>query len=212
MAYRVSNPGVCGGVLPVELITDRAKRYRANSEQCKPDGPKVCACGSKTNIGVGHLDGNEDNGARKNLAWQCKRCNALQLHADKAAGRGKRTRQYNPQTPEKGKRKSRRGSPHSPESKGRNGRPKVNPSLHSPQEGPRTKKDRPSSDLQYKRLGIPNLAAYSIAASEHQRGTYDKAGEIIHATPLHVRRQYAREIAARKRERGTDKRNRDIPF
>ena len=169
MIYRVPNPA-CGGVLPVELITDRAKRYRANSEQCRPTGPRVCACGSTKNLGVGHLDGNEDNGDRSNLAWQCKSCNAKQAHADKKAGKGKRTRQFNPR------------------------RPKVNT---------RGKKAKPPAD------SIPNLAAYSIAVSQHRRGAHDEGGRIIHATPPHIRRQYAREIAARKAERGTNTR---VPF
>lgn len=91
----IGNP--CGGSKPVDQISDRAKRYRANSAECKPAGPRKCfECGSKKTVGVGHLDGNEDNGRRSNLAWQCKSCNAKQAHADKAAGRGKRTRQLNP--------------------------------------------------------------------------------------------------------------------
>lgn len=93
----IPNPGVCGGRKPVELITDRAKRYRANSEACKPAAPRVCNyCESKRNVVVGHIDGNEDNGRPSNLAWTCKSCNAKIAAADKAAGRGKRTRQFNP--------------------------------------------------------------------------------------------------------------------
>jgi len=93
----IPNPGVCGGRKPVELISDRAKRYRANSEQCKPAAPRVCLyCDSTRNVVVGHKDGNEDNGRPSNLAWTCKSCNAKLAAADKAAGRGKRTRQFNP--------------------------------------------------------------------------------------------------------------------
>lgn len=98
----VPNPGVCGGRKPVELITDRAKRYRANSEGCRPKGARVCAyCGSKKNVEVGHIDGNEDHTYPSNLAWTCKSCNAGIAAVHKQLGKGKRTRQLNPK---KGKR------------------------------------------------------------------------------------------------------------
>lgn len=94
--FRISNPA-CGGTKPVSLVTDRAKRYRANHPDCKPKGAKVCAfCGSKRNIGVHHLDGNEDNGAPRNLAYACKSCNGKIAAAHKRSGKGKRTRQFNP--------------------------------------------------------------------------------------------------------------------
>jgi hypothetical protein len=90
----VGNP--CGGRLPVQLITDRAKRYRANHPDCVPAGPKKCLyCSSGRNVVVHHLDGNEDNGRRSNLAFACKRCNTRIGLAHKRAGKGKRTRQYN---------------------------------------------------------------------------------------------------------------------
>ncbi len=94
--FRISNPA-CGGTKPVALITDRAKRYRANHPDCKPQGPKICLfCGSKKNVEVHHLDGNEDNGAPGNLAWACRSCNTKIGVAHKKAGKGKRTRQFNP--------------------------------------------------------------------------------------------------------------------
>lgn len=106
----VPNPGVFGGRRPVKLvqacgegrkpveaITDRAKRYRANSAACKPEGPKRCEyCGSGKNVGVHHRDGNEDNGRRSNLAWACKSCNGRIAVQHKRQGKGKRVRQYNP--------------------------------------------------------------------------------------------------------------------
>lgn len=91
----VANP--CGGRLPVQLITDRAKRYRANHPDCAPNGPKKCHfCGSGRNVVVHHVDGNEDNGAPANLEWACKSCNTRIGLAHKRAGKGRRTRQYNP--------------------------------------------------------------------------------------------------------------------
>ena len=87
----------CGGRKPIAKITDRAKRYRANSPSCKPAGARRCfICGSKKSLGVHHLDGNEANTRRSNLEWACKSCNGVLGFAFRAAGKGKRTRQYNP--------------------------------------------------------------------------------------------------------------------
>lgn len=102
MSYRIPNPGVCGGWKPVELISDRAKRYRANNSECKPKGPKVCAyCRSRKNVEVHHEDGNEDNGKPSNLAYACKSCNAKIAAFHKKNGLGKRIRQNNPKAARK---------------------------------------------------------------------------------------------------------------
>jgi hypothetical protein len=75
-------------------LTDRAKRYRA---QKNVTGPKKCVlCGSKRDLGVMHLDGDEAHGERKNLAWGCRSCNQILSHAFKRVGAGKRTKQFNP--------------------------------------------------------------------------------------------------------------------
>jgi hypothetical protein len=82
---------------PVTAITDRAKRYRAQHPNVRPKLPKRCYfCGSTKNVGVHHLDGNEDHGNRQNLGWACKRCNAKIAHWMKKAGIGKRVEQFNP--------------------------------------------------------------------------------------------------------------------
>jgi hypothetical protein len=82
---------------PVGEISDRAKRYRANSEENRPPGPKVCGfCGARRNVIVGHLNGVEDDGGPDNLMWTCKRCNAQQAALFKRLGLGKRIRQMNP--------------------------------------------------------------------------------------------------------------------
>jgi hypothetical protein len=80
---------------PVAQITDRQKRHRANHPDCKPKG-KRCACGSRRNLVVGHRDGNESNGAKNNLIVQCKSCNTRDGKRMAKAGKGVRTRQYNP--------------------------------------------------------------------------------------------------------------------
>jgi 5-methylcytosine-specific restriction endonuclease McrA len=98
---RVPNPAeppCAAGRKPVGQLTDRAKRYRANSPACLPDGPRRCAyCGSTRNVEVHHADGNENNGRRSNLVWACRSCNTAIGAAMKAAGVGRRTRQYNPE-------------------------------------------------------------------------------------------------------------------
>jgi hypothetical protein len=80
---------------PIHVITDRAKRYRANSNADRPPGRKQCGyCGSLRN--VDHIDGNEDHGDPRNLMYACKRCNAKKAALMKKAGIGKLTRQFNP--------------------------------------------------------------------------------------------------------------------
>lgn len=75
-------------------MTDRAKRYRAQS---RVTGPKRCViCGGRQNLGVMHLSGNESDGEPANLAYGCKSCNGKLGAAFKRIGAGKPTNQYNP--------------------------------------------------------------------------------------------------------------------
>src|SRR5271168_1212224 len=81
----------------VSQISDRAKRYRAHSPGCRPDGPKVCyKCGSRRFVVPDHIDGDESNGRKSNLRWACKRHNTILGKKMAKAGKGVRTRQYNP--------------------------------------------------------------------------------------------------------------------
>ena len=93
----VPNPS-CGGRKPVELLTDRAKRYRANSPECAPGGPKRCLlCGSAGgSVEVMHLNGNESDLGKHNLAWGCRSCNTRLGKLFAKLGLGVKTRQYNP--------------------------------------------------------------------------------------------------------------------
>lgn len=76
-------------------ITDRAKRYRANSETS--DWPRVCMfCGSTDDLQVDHLDGFEENGEAENLMMLCRSCNQLKSAVYVEQGLGRRTVQYNP--------------------------------------------------------------------------------------------------------------------
>ncbi len=82
--------------LPSSKVTDRAKRYRAQS---RVTGPRRCViCGSRQNLGVMHLTGNENHGEPANLAWGCKSCNGKLGAAFKSIGAGRPTNQYNPST------------------------------------------------------------------------------------------------------------------
>ncbi len=99
----IVNPSVpCGGRKSGQ-VTDRAMRYRANSEACRPAGARRCwMCGGGRNVGVDHLDGDESNTTPENLGWACKRCNTAKGFAFKRAGLGRLTRQYNPKKRGKG--------------------------------------------------------------------------------------------------------------
>jgi len=98
---KLNPPEPCGGRKPADQITDRALRYRANSEECRPEGPARCIwCG--TRLGgfgqpqqVAHIDGNETNTNPENLAWTCRSCNQKVAAVMKKAGVGRRTHQYN---------------------------------------------------------------------------------------------------------------------
>lgn len=88
---------------PVEQITDRAKRYRANHPDFLPEGERVCfLCNSDSNVDVHHMDGDESNGARSNLAYACRSCNVRLGNLMRGLGVGRLTNQYNPS--KKGKR------------------------------------------------------------------------------------------------------------
>lgn len=80
---------------PVNLITDRAKRYRANATP--PPGPKRCNfCTSRRNVDIDHISGDEADGRPRNLIYLCRRCNAAKGNVQTRGNIGKRTRQYNP--------------------------------------------------------------------------------------------------------------------
>lgn len=94
---RLNPPEPCGGRKPAESVTDRALRYRANSEECKPSGPKKCMwCGTGPKVEVAHIDGDETNTNPANLGWTCRSCNQIVASVMKKAGAGRRTKQYNP--------------------------------------------------------------------------------------------------------------------
>lgn len=163
MRAYVPNPCTPAGRKPVELITDRAKRYRAN--QCPPPGPRQCAyCGARRNVEVEHVSGDEADASPANLTWACRSCNTKKGAAFKRAGLGKLTRQYNPS-------------------------PKASAGARS--------------------LG-QWLQAVLSAKGEGSMKIQD-AVAMIRATPPARRSEFASEIWARRKERGTDRRE-EVPF
>ena len=97
----VPNPTQPGALRPARLISDRAKRYRA---QKAISGPKRCAyCGgpshAKRRLDVEHIDGREANGEPGNIAYACRSCNVRKAILYKRHRIGKKTVQYNPRAP-----------------------------------------------------------------------------------------------------------------
>jgi hypothetical protein len=81
-------------MMAARQVTDRAKRYRA---QNAVTGPRKCViCGSRSDLGVMHLTGNESHGEAANLAYGCRSCNGKLAAAFKSIGAGRPTNQYNP--------------------------------------------------------------------------------------------------------------------
>jgi len=96
----IPNPCRPGGRQPVEIITDRAKRYRA--QDAHEQAEKRCVyCGapasSRRRLDVEHIDGKEANTSPANLAYACRPCNSLKGAYFARRGRGVRTRQFNPE-------------------------------------------------------------------------------------------------------------------
>lgn len=84
-----------GRFKPLSEITDRAKRYRANTADQSPKR-RCFSCGAKNPRDRAHIDGNESNNHPSNLAPQCRSCNVRFANTFKRHGKGIRTRQYNP--------------------------------------------------------------------------------------------------------------------
>jgi hypothetical protein len=195
---------------PVSEISDRAKRYRAHSAGCRPKGPKVCfKCGSRRFVVPDHIDGDESNGRRSNLRWACKSHNTILGKKMAKAGKGVRTRQYNPTD----KIAGHEGWKQLMASKLANKYDGLRRSGMSHDEAVRetlrSTTAGPGSIALFKTLvknpkvckrnpGAGNLAQYVQAAVDHTRGAHDAGGKVIHETPKPKRREFAREIAFRK--------------
>ena len=91
----IPNPTRPGAVHAVDLVTDRALRYRAQKNP--PPGPRICHyCGSDRHVEIEHVDGREENTAPENLTFACRSCNTRKGAHFARHGIGRKTRQYNP--------------------------------------------------------------------------------------------------------------------
>ncbi len=95
MRTYIVNPCAPGGRQPVELITDRAKRYRAQKAN-RQKGHRCIYCGQPRAGDVEHINGKEADNAPANLAYACRSCNTAKGALFAALGLGKRTAQFNP--------------------------------------------------------------------------------------------------------------------
>ena len=93
----VHNPAT-GRLQPVSLITDRAKRYRAQNAAAGAgiDRTHCVYCGAKNPRDLDHINGREDDGDPSNLAPACRPCNSTKGAHFARIGAGTLTRQYNP--------------------------------------------------------------------------------------------------------------------
>jgi hypothetical protein len=194
---------------PVELITDRAKRYRANANP--PPGPRRCNfCTSRKNVDIDHVTGDEAQGSPRDLIYLCRRCNASKAHVQARANIGKRTAQYNP-------------------SPAPSFQQFLNAALilRGDQPGDAHKatgiiwRTSPAQRVRYaerieqarRNPETPTFQQYAFAVSQQQHsGAHGEAGAIIHATPPELRSEYARKIAAGKRTRRHSEQMDAVPF
>lgn len=180
---------------PASQITDRAKRYRANKRP--PPGRKLCnICGSRKNIDIDHITGNESDDEPENLMYLCRPCNTTKGIVQARNRIGVRTRQYNPVP------RIRTFAQFKTYAAGLLGVGPADP-------GEATAAIRalsPATRAGYaEKIAAnpepPTYAQYAHGVSIHQRGTHDEGGAIIHATPPALRRQYAEQIARTKATR-----------
>jgi hypothetical protein len=201
---------------PVELITDRAKRYRANASP--PPGPRRCAfCQAAKARDIDHIDGDEHHGAARNLQYLCRTCNVRKGITQSRANQGTRTRQYNPfgEAAETAAPTFEqycdaililRGDEDAAPAAVRN-------AARALQNTPPRKRAQYGELIRQARNpkpGSPTFAQYAYAVSVHTRGAHDEGGKIIHATPPQTRSKYAREIASIKRRKGRSQE--PVPF
>jgi hypothetical protein len=199
----VPNPATPRQLRPVELITDRAKRYRANRNP--PAGPKRCGfCASRRNVDIDHIDGDEAHGNQTNLMYLCRSCNTRKGLVQTRARIGRRTVQYNPEPKPTFRRyvdavRILRGDVQGNASKA------VETLLATPPASRVEFGERIHQANNPERTS-PTYAQYAYAVSIHTRGAHDEGGVIIHATPPAIRSRYARQIASGKKQKS------EVPF
>lgn len=179
---------------PVRSITDRAKRYRA--QQNRPRGKKLCNfCGSRKNVDVDHITGNESDGEPDNLIYLCRPCNVRKGIVQARNKIGVRTVQFNP-------------LPRSVSFTEFQNSAAILMGVRKGDAARATAAVRATSPAKRAEFGermtknpAPDFKQYLRAVVIHERGAHDEGGAIIHATPPALRSEYAREIAALKASR-----------
>jgi len=74
-----------------------ASRPGSGANRRPPAGPKICTlCGSRRNIDVDHIGGDESDDSPENKMWTCRPCNTLKGIVQARNRIGIRTRQFNP--------------------------------------------------------------------------------------------------------------------
>lgn len=82
---------------PIEQISGRAKRYRANADDIRPDDPRMCGfCFAQNDVIPHHITGDETDTEKQLLMWACRSCNQRVAHIMRKAGIGRLCVQYNP--------------------------------------------------------------------------------------------------------------------
>jgi hypothetical protein len=209
MRYQVPNPANPRQLRPVDLITDRAKRYRANASP--PAGPRICNfCSAAKARDIDHIDGDESNGDPSNLQYLCRTCNASKAAVQANAGEGKRTAQYNPSFKPTFRQYVDavlvlRGDHPGNAAKAARVLQATTPARREDFRHRITAARNPEPSS-------PSYPQYAYAVAIHQRGAHDEGGKIIHATPAADRSKYARQFAASKRKKSRMTSRGDVPF
>lgn len=181
-------------------VTDRAKRYRAQKNQ--PPGPRICNFdGSRKNVDVDHISGNENEGDVENLIYLCRSCNVAKGVVQARNKIGVRTAQFNPT-------KAASFTEFKNAAEILTGRKKGNAAKATAAIRATPPAKRAEYAQRIAKNPPPDFKQYVRGVILHQRGAHDEGGKIIHATPRELRRKYAEEIADIKRRR----RGSEIPF
>ena len=96
MKHAIPNPARPGTLRPVNLITDRAKRYRAAAANEQPERRCIYCGRPGGRLDNEHINGKEADNQPENLGFACRPCNTQKGALFAKQGRGQRTRQYNP--------------------------------------------------------------------------------------------------------------------
>ena len=180
-------------------VTDRAKRYRANRNP--PPGPKLCNfCGSRRNVDIDHVTGDEGDDAPENLMYLCRRCNTSKGVTQTRNRIGVRTEQYNPRKGPSFAQFRHHAAVLLGIAPGSAGEATAAIRATPP-------KTRAAYAAKIAANPAPTYKQYAHGVSIHQRGAHDAGGVIIHATPAALRSKYAKFIAETKR-----KRRGEVPF